>query len=83
MGKAMLELVDQALSQRGWGLGFPAALEQRFVNDGYLERLRYAIRTALFALAMYDLFLIADWLLLPDVFELGRGAEPRKEKDER
>ncbi len=70
MGKAMLELVDQALSQRGWGLRFPAALEQRFVNDGYLERLRYAIRTALFALAMYDLFLIADWLLLPDVFEL-------------
>ncbi len=70
MGKAMLELVDQALSQRGWDLRFPRALEQRFVNDEYLDRLRYAIRTALFALVVYDLFLMADWLLLPDVFEL-------------
>lgn len=71
MDKVMLELVDQALLDKGWGLRFPPALESRFVEDKYIDRLRYTLRTALFALVVYDLFLIADWLLLPDVFELG------------
>jgi len=71
MDKVMLELVDQALLAKGWGLRFPPALESRFVEDKYIDRLRYTLKTALFALVVYDLFLIADWLLLPDVFELG------------
>ncbi len=71
MDKVMLELVDQALLDKGWGLRFPPALESRFVEDKYIDRLRYTLKTALFALVVYDLFLIADWLLLPDVFELG------------
>jgi diguanylate cyclase (GGDEF)-like protein len=62
--------VAQALSRKGWRLAFPKALEAQYMADEFERRLRYAIRTAFFALIFYDLFLLVDWLLMPDVFEL-------------
>lgn len=71
MDSAMMQMVGQALAHKGWGLSFPKALEQRFQDDEIHRRIRYSIKTALFALMVYDLFLVVDWFLLPDVFLLG------------
>jgi diguanylate cyclase (GGDEF)-like protein len=62
--------VAQALARKGWRLAFPEALEAQYMLDEFERRVRYTIRTAFFALIFYDLFLLVDWLLMPDVFQL-------------
>ncbi len=63
-------MVAEALKPSRWRLAFPKALELQYLNDEVMQRMRHAIRTAGFALLVYDLFLLVDWLLMPDVFEL-------------
>lgn len=75
VNQAMPERVDantvaQTLSRKGWRLAFPEVLEDQYMADQLERRVRYAIRTAFFALIVYDIFLLVDWLLMPDVFDL-------------
>jgi hypothetical protein len=47
---------------------FPEALEQEFLGEAPVQRLRHFLVSGLISLAIYDGFLIADYLLIPDVF---------------
>lgn len=62
--------VAEALTRKGWRLAFPEALEDQYMADQLERRVRYAIRTAVFALGVYNIFLLVDWLLMRDVFDL-------------
>lgn len=64
------KVVAEALARKGWRLAFPQALEAQYMADEFERRVRYAIRTAFFALIVYDIFLMVDWFLMPDVFGL-------------
>jgi diguanylate cyclase (GGDEF)-like protein len=68
---AMLKSVDQTLAQPRWRLGFDGALEQHYLDHEVPRRIGYAVRTAAFALLVYNIFVLVDWLLLPDVFWTG------------
>jgi diguanylate cyclase (GGDEF)-like protein len=75
VNKALTDRVDantvsQALLLKGWHLAFPRALEDQYMCDQLERRVRYAIRTAFFALVVYNIFLLVDWLLMRDVFDL-------------
>jgi diguanylate cyclase (GGDEF)-like protein len=59
--------VDACLSEGFRRLRFPAALERRFAADTGPARCRQLIVSGLVALALYNLFLISDWRLVPDV----------------
>lgn len=59
----------EALIQRGFPwMRFPKMLEQHFVNSGAARRLRYFVITGLLSLLVFDAFLVADYLAVPDVF---------------
>lgn len=49
---------------------FPAALEHEFLSQDPQQRLRHFIISGLIALVVYDGFLVADYLLIPDVFSI-------------
>ncbi len=70
MDRVDASTVAQALTRKGWRLAFPKALEDQYMADQIERRVRYAIRTAIFALAVYNIFLLVDWLLMRDVFDL-------------
>lgn len=50
-------------------LRFPPAIEARYEAETGPARCRQLIVCGLVALALYDLFLISDWRLVPDVFQ--------------
>jgi len=60
----------QALSVRGVGLRFPAQLEMVFNQDVAPQRARAMLFGGGFGLLLYMAFLVVDWLVVPDVFEL-------------
>ncbi|TBO34495.1 GGDEF domain-containing protein [Aquabacterium lacunae] len=68
---ALLKTVDQALVQPRWRLGFDDDLERHYLDHEVPRRIGYAIRTAALALLVYNLFVLVDWMLLPDVFWTG------------
>jgi diguanylate cyclase (GGDEF)-like protein len=70
MDRVEASTVAQALARKGWRLAFPGALEDQYMADQLERRVRYAIRTAIFALVVYNIFLLVDWLLMRDVFDL-------------
>lgn len=68
---ALLEAVDHTLSQRRWRLSFDDGLERHYLDHEVPRRIGYAVRTAALALLVYNLFVLVDWMLLPDVFWAG------------
>lgn len=61
----------EALIERGFPwMRFPEALERHFVHSGAAMRLRYFVITGLLSLLVFDAFLMADYLAVPDVFAL-------------
>ena len=59
-------LIDKSLS---W-MRFPARLEQQFLRDGAERRLRYVLISGVLSLFVFNGFLLADYLMAPDVFWL-------------
>jgi diguanylate cyclase (GGDEF)-like protein len=57
---------DKTLSR----LRFPRALEGQFVQDSAPRRLRYIMLSGVLSLFVFNGFLLADYLLAPDVFWL-------------
>lgn len=51
-------------------LRFPAALERQFIHDSTPRRLRYIMLSGALSLFVFNGFLLADYLLAPDVFWL-------------
>lgn len=60
----------QALSTKGIGLRFAPALESKFQLDVGSQRAQAALVSGGFGLVLYVSFLLVDWLVVPDVFEL-------------
>ena len=56
-----------ALRRKG-GLAFAAAIEQQFEADIQASRCQRLVTGILVSAVIYNLFLIGDWLLVPDVF---------------
>jgi len=60
-----------ALLNKGFALlKFPAALEDQFLRDTLEARRRHFLISGMLALVLYNGFLIVDYLMAPDVFEL-------------
>ncbi len=55
------------MATRKRGLAFPAAIEQQFEADTRARRCQRVTTGILVSAVIYNLFLIADWLLVPDV----------------
>jgi diguanylate cyclase (GGDEF)-like protein len=53
--------------RRKRGIGFPAALERQFEIDTHARRCSRLTIGILVSAVLYNCFLIADWLLVPDV----------------
>jgi diguanylate cyclase (GGDEF)-like protein len=64
-----LEAVEAFMAKgRKRRLAFPAAIEQQFEADTTVPRCQRLTTGILVSAAIYNLFLLADWLLVPDVF---------------
>lgn len=64
-----LEAVEAFMAlRRKRSLAFPPALEQRFETDTHVRRCERLVVGILVSAVLYNLFLIGDWLLVPDVF---------------
>jgi diguanylate cyclase (GGDEF)-like protein len=67
---AEADLIDHALARRSVRLAFPPALERRYeMETGRLRCHHLAMRVAI-ALAMFDLFIVNDVVMLPDIVAL-------------
>ena len=65
----MLEAVEAFMAvRRKRGIGFPPTLERQFEADMHARRCARLTIGILVSAAIYNLFLVADWLLVPDVF---------------
>jgi len=62
------DLIEAALDAPYLQLRMPALLEQRFADEQVWVRFSYLIRSGWLALAIFNGFLLVDWLLVPDVF---------------
>lgn len=62
--------IDRVLAAGVGARRFPAALEARFEQDTGLARSRYLATSGAIALSLNVLFLVADYVVLPDVFRL-------------
>ena len=64
-----LEAVEAFMGQRRKrGIAFPPALEAQFEADTHARRCERLTIGILVSAVIYNCFLVADWLLLPDVF---------------
>jgi diguanylate cyclase (GGDEF)-like protein len=63
-----LEMLEACMARRKRGLTFPTLIEQRFETDTQARRCQRVTIGILVSAVIYNLFLIADWLLIPDVF---------------
>ena len=64
-----LEMLEACMARRKRGsLAFPDAIEQQFETDTQARRCQRVTIGILVSAVIYNLFLIADWLLIPDVF---------------
>nr|WP_315195753.1 diguanylate cyclase [uncultured Aquabacterium sp.] len=62
---------DHTPSDESWRwMRFADPLEQQFLNDGAAERLRHTRISGLLSLLVFDFFLLADFLMAPDVFDV-------------
>ena len=62
-----LEVLEKFMAGRKHRLAFPFPIEQRFESDTASRRCQRLTTGILVSAAIYNLFLIADWLLVPDV----------------
>jgi len=65
-----LELAEHEFLGRRWRLHFTPDVEARFETDEGTERRRQLIIAGLAGLAVYDLFLVNDFVVRPEVLEL-------------
>jgi len=63
-----LEVIEAFMARRKRGIAFPPAIERQFEADTQARRCQRLTTGILVSVAIYNLFLIADWLLVPDVF---------------
>jgi diguanylate cyclase (GGDEF)-like protein len=63
-----IDALEGFMATRMRGLAFPAAVEQQFETDTQARRCQRVTTGILVSAVIYNLFLIADWLLVPDVF---------------
>ena len=66
--KIDVEGVGRVIAARSWRLAFPAELEARFEADTVDARCRMLIVNNFIGVAIYDAFLLGDWLLVRDIF---------------
>lgn len=64
----LLCTIEETLAHPNPWLHFPAALEHRFEQDNLRERARAQLIKGAIALALFDLFLVSDLTMVPDVF---------------
>lgn len=72
-----MRLLDNGLSllavlglNRFGRLRFEPAEEARFVQDGKVARQRHFLVSGVFSLVAFNLFLLSDWMMVPDRFDL-------------
>ena len=65
-----LEMVEAFMGKGRRTLAFPAALERQFEEDTQERRCGRLKVGMLVSAVLYNFFLIADWLLVPDVFRI-------------
>ena len=63
-----LETLEAFMAGHKRGLTFPRAIEQQFERDTQARRCQRLTKGTLVSVLVYNLFLVADWLLVPDVF---------------
>src|SRR5262245_10236703 len=59
--------LEAFMARRKRSLAFPPAIEQQFEADTHARRCQRVTTDILVSVVIYNLFLIADWLLVPDV----------------
>lgn len=62
-----VESVQAFMALRRKGIAFPPAIERQFEDDTHARRCERLTIGILVSAAIYNIFLIADWLLVPDV----------------
>jgi diguanylate cyclase (GGDEF)-like protein len=62
------EAIGRSIAARSWRLRFPPDVEASFEEETREERCRTTIRYNYVGIAIYNAFLIGDWLLVRDVF---------------
>jgi diguanylate cyclase (GGDEF)-like protein len=68
-GSVTLESVEAFMGlRRKRGIAFPPAIERQFEADTHARRCERLTTGILVSAVIYNFFLIADWLLVPDVF---------------
>src|SRR6266567_2260825 len=66
-----LAFVETFMSgRRPRSVGFPAEIEQQFEADTHARRCQRLMIGTLVSVPLYNLFLLADWLLVPDVMRV-------------
>ncbi len=65
-----LSLVSGLGLNRFGRLRFEPAEEARFVLDGKAARQRHFLISGVFSLVVFNLFLLSDWMMVPDRFDL-------------
>ena len=63
-----LDEIGRALGRKPWRLAFDPVLEARFEADTADERCRKVMRHNHIGLAIYNAFMLGDWLLVRDIF---------------
>jgi diguanylate cyclase (GGDEF)-like protein len=53
-----------------WAMAFPPEVERQFEKDMGLARLRHFLVSGAISVLNYNLFLLVDWLLVPDVLDM-------------
>jgi diguanylate cyclase (GGDEF)-like protein len=63
--------IIDGLLQRGFpGMVFPGGLEREFQRAGLEAKRAHIVKSGFISLLVFNVFLVADYLMLPDVFEL-------------
>jgi diguanylate cyclase (GGDEF)-like protein len=64
----LAEAIERQLAEGFPFLRFAPPLEAKFETDNAVERARHITRCGFIGIVIYDMFLISDWRMLPDVF---------------
>src|SRR5262245_11031242 len=62
-----IDALEGFMARRKRGLAFPPAIERQFERDTQVRRCQRITVGILVSAVIYNVFLIADWLLVPDV----------------
>jgi len=62
--------IDKLIQAGAVGLHFPPSLEARFHLDTARDRMRTIVVSGLMISVFFNMFLISDWLMVPDQFDL-------------